>query len=137
MARHVFLSFVEEDLKLVNLFRGQAKIENNDLEFDDFSVKVPYDSENADYIKQQIRDKISNVSVTLCLIGRSTHNSDWVNWEISASSVKEKGLVGMRLNSDSNDIIPSTLRNEDAKIVDWKINEVVSAIEDAAKKAGY
>lgn len=41
MARNVFLSFVEEDLDLVNLFRGQVKNENNDLEFSDYSVKEP------------------------------------------------------------------------------------------------
>jgi hypothetical protein len=31
MGRHVFLSFVEEDLELVRLFRGQAKNEESDL----------------------------------------------------------------------------------------------------------
>lgn len=39
MAKHVFLSFVEEDLELVRLFRGQAKNKNSDLEFDDYSER--------------------------------------------------------------------------------------------------
>jgi hypothetical protein len=34
-----FLSFIAEDVMLVNLFRGQAKNQNNDLEFADCSVK--------------------------------------------------------------------------------------------------
>ena len=33
-----FLSFVEEDLNVVNLFRGQAKNQNSDLEFADYST---------------------------------------------------------------------------------------------------
>ena len=37
-----FLSFVEEDLNLVNLFRGQAKNDNNDLDFADYSIKDPF-----------------------------------------------------------------------------------------------
>jgi hypothetical protein len=49
-----FLSFVEEDLDRVNLFRGQARNKNFDLEFADYSVREPYNSANADYIKQQI-----------------------------------------------------------------------------------
>ena len=57
-SRHVFISFDHEDLNEVNLFRGQAKNDKVDLQFDDHSVKEPFDSTNADYIKRQIREKI-------------------------------------------------------------------------------
>jgi hypothetical protein len=137
MTRNVFLSFVEEDLDLVNLFRGQAKNENNDLEFSDYSVKEPFDSENADYIRQQIRNLIKKVSVTLCLIGETTYKSRWVNWEIRTSSELGKGLVGVKLHSSFKDIIPQALKDNGAEIVDWDIKEIVQAIERAAKKAGY
>jgi DNA-directed RNA polymerase subunit L len=137
MARNVFLSFVEEDLNLVNLFRGQAKNENNDLEFSDYSVKEPFDSKNTDYIRQQIRNLIKKVSVTLCLIGETTYKSRWVDWEISTSAELGKGLVGVRLHSSPKDIIPRSLENNKAEIVDWDIKKIVQAIERAAKKAGY
>jgi DNA-directed RNA polymerase subunit L len=137
MARNVFLSFVEEDLNLVNLFRGQAKNENNDLEFSDYSVKEPFDSENADYIRQEIRNLIKKVSVTLCLIGETTYKSRWVDWEIKTSAELGKGLVGVRLHSSSKDIVPQSLIDNKAEIVDWNIKEIVQAIERAAKKAGY
>lgn len=137
MARNVFLSFVEEDIYLVNLFRGQAKNENNDMEFSDYSVKEPFDSENADYIKQQIRNLIKKVSVTLCLVGETTYKSKWVNWEIRTSSELGKGLVGVKLHSSPKDIIPQALKDNGAEIVDWDIKEIIHAIERAAKKAGY
>jgi DNA-directed RNA polymerase subunit L len=137
MARNVFLSFVEEDIYLVNLFRGQAKNENNDMEFSDYSVKEPFDSENADYIKQQIRNLIKKVSVTLCLVGETTYKSKWVNWEIRTSSELGKGLVGVKLHSSPKDIIPQALKDNRAEIVDWDIKEIIHAIERAAKKAGY
>ena len=136
MARNVFLSFVEEDIYLVNLFRGQAKNENNDMEFSDYSVKEPFDSENADYIKQQIRNLIKKVSVTLCLVGETTYKSRWVNWEIKTSVELGKGLVGVKLHSSPKDIIPQALKDNGAEIVDWDIKEIVQAIERAAKKAG-
>ena len=132
MARHVFLSFIEEDLQLVELFRGQAKNANSDLAFDDYSLKIPINSDNADYVKQQIRNKIDGVSVTLCLIGDNTHNSDWVDWEIETSDKMGKGIVGMRLHSSSSDIVPDALNDVDADIVDWNIADVMTAIEDAA-----
>lgn len=72
MARRVFVSFVVEDQDLVNLFRGQAKNKNTDLEFSDYSVKEPYDSTNAPYIRARIRERIAAASVTICLIGQIT-----------------------------------------------------------------
>ena len=65
ISRHVFISFDHEDLDEVNLLRGQAKNEKVDLQFDDHSVKEPYDSSNADYIQRNIREKIDRCSVTV------------------------------------------------------------------------
>jgi hypothetical protein len=137
MARNVFLSFVEEDLALANLFRGQAKSENNELEFSDYSVKEPFDSSNSEYIRRQIRDLIRKVSVTVCLIGKTTHKSKWVDWEIRVSAEMGKGLVGLRLHSSWEDIPPQALKDNNAEIIDWNIKEIVRAIERAARKAGY
>jgi hypothetical protein len=47
---NVFISFSSEDLGEVNLLRGQAKNENSDIEFNDWSLKEPFDSKKADYI---------------------------------------------------------------------------------------
>ena len=74
---HVFLSFVEEDLNVVNLFRGQAKNEHSDLEFADYSIKAPFDSTNSDYIARGITDQLRLVSVTVCLYGPTTYTSKW------------------------------------------------------------
>ncbi len=137
MARNVFLSFVQEDLDLVNLFRGQAKKEDSQLEFQDFSVKEPINSRNADYIKQQIGDLIRKVSVTAVLIGYSTYASDWVAWEVQASAALGKGLLGVRLHSSAADSVPQALTKQNAEIVNWDIKEIVRAIERAAKRAGY
>ena len=103
------------------------------FEFSDFSIKDPYNSENEEYIKQQIRAKLDLVSVTLCLIGNSTYKSDWVVWEIEASARKRKGLVGVRLHSNTTDPIPSSLKNNGAIIVDWNHEEIAKAIRKAAR----
>jgi hypothetical protein len=63
--KRLFLSFVVEDLAAANLFRGQAKNKNSDLEFSDYSVQEPFDSTNAAYIRSQIRPRIAAATVTI------------------------------------------------------------------------
>lgn len=77
MVKQVFLSLMQEDLTLVNLFRGQAKSKNSDLEYDDYSIKVPHGSQSAAYITSKISAKIRATSVTIFLIGSDTSNSKW------------------------------------------------------------
>lgn len=110
MARHVFLSFVEEDLELVRLFRGQAKNEKSDVEFSDHSVQEPFDSTNAEYIRRRIRELLTRVSVTVVLIGETTYTSSWVDWEIRTTASLGGGLVGMRLHSLYKDAVPKRSR---------------------------
>ncbi|WP_345798205.1 TIR domain-containing protein [Castellaniella sp. MT123] len=93
VSRHVFISFDHEDLDEVNLLRGQAKNDKMDLQFDDHSVKEPYDSTNADYIKRNICEKIDRCSVTLVYLTDKTASSKWINWEIEESLKRGKGRV--------------------------------------------
>jgi DNA-directed RNA polymerase subunit L len=124
MPTRVFLSFVEEDLTLVNLFRGQAKNKNNELEFSDYSVKEPYESNNAAYIRTKIRERIAAASVTLCLIGKTTSTSKWVDWEIRASKEEHNRIYGVRLNTNAADTIPKALTELGAAIVGWDIDKI-------------
>ena len=129
MLVHAFLSFREEDIDLVHLFRGQAKNQNSDLEFSDFSVKEPINSERAAYIKSKIKRQIRKSSVVLCLIGSTTHTSPWVEWELETAHDLDKCLIGVRLNSDCQDVVPATLEEADAEIVDWRIGDIMDAID--------
>jgi DNA-directed RNA polymerase subunit L len=129
LAKRVFLSFVEEDLTLVNLFRGQAKNKNSDLEFADYSVKEPYDSTNAVYIRAKIRERIGAASVTICLVGEATYTSKWVDWEIDASREEGNRVFGVRLHSNATkDIPPKALINLKAPMYNWDIDAIVNAI---------
>ena len=95
-----FLSFVEEDLNVVNLFRGQAKNEHSDLAFADYSIKEPFDSKNADYIARGITHQLRLASVTVCLYGSTTYTSKWVDWELRKSVELGKPIMGVCLYGD-------------------------------------
>jgi|SRR6185437_339677 len=129
MPKRVFLSFVEEDLDLVNLFRGQAKNKNSNLDFSDYSVSEPFDSTNAAYIRSKIRERIAAASVTICLIGDDTYKSKWVNWETIVSDEERNVIFGVRLHSSvTRDTPPKALTDLRRPIHNWDIESIVKAI---------
>lgn len=134
VSRHVFISFDHEDLDAINLLRGQAKNDNVDLQFDDHSVKEPYDSTNADYIKRQIRDKIDRCSVTVVYLTDKSATSKWVNWEIEESLKRGKGVIGVYQGDKSPQKLPTAFLQNGCKAVKWTHEGLMKAIEDASKK---
>ena len=93
--RNVFISFSSDDLDEVNLLRGQTKNENSNIAFNDYSLKKPFNSKDADYIKRGIREQIRQSSVTVVYLSDKTANSEWVNWEIQESLAMGKGVLAM------------------------------------------
>jgi hypothetical protein len=93
--RNVFLSFAYEDVNLVNLLRGQARNENVPLEFNDWSVSEPINSERAIYIKEKISDRIAHSSVTVVFLSDSARTSEWVDWEVRESLRQGKHVIGV------------------------------------------
>ena len=129
---HAFLSFVEEDLNVVNLFRAQAKNEHSELEFADYSIKTPFDSTNADYIARGITSKLKLVSVTVCLYGPTTHTSKWVDWELRKSIELGKPIMGVCLYGDGRvSHCPAAL--EGRTRVNWNIREIVQTIRQLVR----
>lgn len=93
--RRVFISFKIEDKPQVNGLRLLASNPNYDLEFYDESVRSPYNSTNAEYIRRRIREKIARTSVTVCILNTNTYTSQWVAWELRESIAKGSRIIGM------------------------------------------
>lgn len=133
--RKVFISFRFEDKTLVEYLRGQAKNTNSDLDFIDMSLQVPFNSENAEYIKQGIRARINQSSVTVVMATDDTHKSDWVNWEISESLRLGKGVIVIDKRSNPNAKLPDAVNGnkKNVRVVPWKHEEIMDAINDVAE----
>jgi hypothetical protein len=125
MASRVFLSFVQEDLDLVNLFRRQAR-----TRFFDCSVAEPYNSTNLFFIRLKIRERIATTSVTLCLVGRTTYASEWVDWEIRTSQEQASRIYGIRLNNQVWDPVPRALIELGALVVGWDFERIIALIDN-------
>jgi len=117
--KNVFLSFVVEDVSEVNLLRGQAKNENSEIEFNDWSVREPYDSDRASYIKQKIGERISQCSVTVVYLSDKTASSRWVAWEIEESLKRGKRVIGVHKGSTAPATLPSAIKQHGIKVVPW------------------
>lgn len=133
-SRHVFISFAYEDVDEVNLLRGQAKNDKTDLLFDDFSVKEAFESENADYIKRQIRERIDRCSVTVVYLSDKSASSSWVNWEIEESLKRGKGVIGLYKGEIQPAKVPPAFQQNKCKAVKWEHAALMKAIEDANAK---
>lgn len=133
MAIRAFLSFVNEDLNLVHLFRGQAKNQRFDLDFDDYSIREPFDSRNAEYIGRGITEQIKYATLTVCLYGPATYLSDWVVWELNKTLALGKPIMGVRLYDDGRiKYYPAPL--EKWPRVPWDIAKIVETMDKLAAK---
>jgi hypothetical protein len=72
-----------------------------DLNFYDMSVEVPVDSSDAPAIKRDISARISDSSHFLCLVGKYTHKSRWVDWEIKKAAELKKKIVAVQLEKNT------------------------------------
>ena len=117
--RNVFISFANEDVDEVNLLRAQAKNENSDIEFNDHSVRAPYDSKRAEYIRQKISERISRCSTTVVYLSNSTANSRWVKWEVERSQELGKKVIAVHSGGKYSGERPDWLQSNKIKVVPW------------------
>jgi hypothetical protein len=117
--RNVFISFATEDMDEVNLLRGQAKNENSDIEFNDHSVREPYDSERAAYIKERISERISRCSVTVVYLSENTADSRWVAWEVQKSVELGKKVVAVHKGASPKGTVADWVATNNIKVVPW------------------
>ncbi len=131
MAKRVFISFKAEDKPHVDGLRLLASTPLFELEFYDESVRTPFDSSNAAYIKQRIREKISRSGVVLCLVTEDTHTSRWVDWELETAIELGKPIVAMAAKGVSRATLPSSIRGK-VEFRSWDPHKL-NSILDAAK----
>ncbi len=132
--RNVFISFSHQDMDEVNLLRGQAKNDGNDLEFSDYSVKSPFDSDDAQYIRRKITEKIEKASVTMIYLSEKSIESKWVKWEIEKSKALGKGVIAVYKGDTPPANVPNHISDNVSSIVKWNHEAISKAVQEAAKK---
>lgn len=128
--KNIFISFAYEDIDNVNLLRAQAKNEKSPIEFNDWSVSEPFNSERAPYIKQKIGERIAQSSLTVVYLSEKTSYSHWVKWEIEESLRREKRVIGVFAGDTRPAKLPKTIDDNNIKCVPWsKLSETIDSLE--------
>jgi hypothetical protein len=123
--RNVFISFHIEDETQVDLLRMQSKDNEFGIHFRDYSVKEPFDEK----WKTNCRERISQTSATIVMIGPETADREAVDWEIRESIRQGKKVIGVRIFKDENHRVPKALQENNCPIINWKLAEISKRIE--------
>ncbi|WP_448664133.1 TIR domain-containing protein [Sphingomonas sp. CJ20] len=118
--KNVFISFSVKDIDEVNLVRAHAKNENSDIEFNDRSVREPYNSERAEYIRSRLKERINQSSTTVVYVSENTARSNWVQWEVKTSLELGKRVIAMYKGDAPPRNMPSWLQSPNITKVAWK-----------------
>ncbi len=127
-SRNVFISFTNQDKPLVELLRGQAQNEDSTLNFNDWSLRAPFDSERAETIRHGIRERIRQSSVTLVYVSDHTAKSKWVNWEVEESVKLGKKVVGI-YQGESPQQLPPAIKKHRIRVIAWSHRGIAKALK--------
>jgi Thoeris protein ThsB, TIR-like domain len=127
----IFISFdYDNDSKHKNLLLAWDKNREFDFQFYDGSLTEAINSTNASYIKNRIKPKIQAASHLLCIVGKASYYSDWINWEIQTAVDMRKRLIGVKL--DRTFTSPQVLLNNNAT---WAMSFTFDAIKKAVNSS--
>ena len=126
--RNVFISFANEDKPMVELLRGQAQKDDSTVEFNDWSLRAPFDGKKAKTIRERIRERIRQASLTLVYVSDHTAKSKWVNWEVEESVKLEKKVVGV-YQGEIPGRLPLALKKHGIKIIAWTHKGIAKALK--------
>lgn len=129
--RDVFLSFSTEDKGLVDLFRSQARDRQAALVFRDYSIKETFEHAWKTNAERLIRA----CSVTLCLIGGTTHRSKAVDWEIRKSVELDKYIMAVSLEP-TVPRVPPALAALNVAPLPWDIERIVGELNGIGTECG-
>lgn len=129
--RKIFISYdYDNDRNYKNILLAWDKNQDFDFGFSDQSADVSIDSNDAAAIKRAISAKISDATCFLGLVGKLTHTSKWVAWEISKAVELRKKIVGVKI--EPTNTTPNGLLNVGAK---WAMSFTFDSIKKAIENA--
>jgi hypothetical protein len=129
---HIFISHswaYPDDLKnLRNLLNERGYF---NVEFEEASADEPINSANAVYIKNRLKQKISNSNIVLGIAGMYASYSDWMTWELDKALELDVPIVGVAPWGQER--VSKTVSDRAKEVVRWNTESIVAAIRKWAK----
>jgi len=101
------------------------------VEFEESSPDKPINSENPEYIKRRLREKISNSDIVLGIPGMYASRSDWMKWELDTAMAEGIPIVGVIPWGQER--VSSVVKLRAIECVGWNTESIVKAIRKHAK----
>ena len=129
--KKIFISFdYDNDKDYKNLLLAWDANSDFDFSLYNASLNVPIDSSDATTIKKVISTRIKDATYLLCIIGKNSHKSEWIAWEIKKALELNKKLVAVKIDSEYTS--PSAILNVGASwAMSFTFDSIKSAIEAA------
>jgi antiphage defense system Thoeris ThsB-like protein len=110
--RKVFVSY-DHDIDVIHRRLLSAWNANNrfELEFDETSPLVAINSTAAGPIKSALTKRLKQADVLLVIVGKRTHKSSWVKWEIERAKESDIRLALSAVKIDRESTTPPALLN--------------------------
>ena len=125
--RKVFISFdYDNDRNYKNMLVAWDKNKNFDFGFYDGSVTAPVNSAAAGPIRRVISGRIAACPRFLCIVGKQTHRSGWVAWEIHKAVELKRTLIAVKIERSNTS--PTNLLGVGAT---WALSFTFDAIKKA------
>lgn len=121
-------SYPDDLFQLRNLLEQRGYF---NVEFQEHGIDTPINSENATYVKQVLKRKISNSDIVLAIAGMYASYSDWIAWELETANSINIPIVGVIPRGQER--ISSTVTQYSKTDVRWNTESIVQAIRDWAK----
>ena len=139
MPTNLFISFAHGDIEQLHSFRALANNPEHELEFHDRSELEPVRDKAGKPIQQPplnpaskpIRDTIHKLlkraTKMIILGGKTTHESDWVDWEIRTFFAKKQKypgktknrLMDMKLKGHQKVTLPKSVQDLGIQVMNW------------------
>lgn len=128
---NLFVSHSGKDEKKIDALK--KLMEKKGYDFRDSSIREsePNRAHNEEYIKNEILKPAINWAGTMVvLVGRDTHNREWVDWEIEYAIKKGKKIIGVYLPGETEAVLPPALIKFGYSCVGWNADKIDNAIKN-------
>ena len=127
----VFVSYDHsEDVQYKRLLQAWDANTSFDFEFDSRGPDVPINSADAGRIKAALTAKMKEADYLLVIVGKKTHGSKWVTWEIDRAKDDDVHLKLAAIKIDRSYQTPPGLLGTGTA---WAYSFTLSAIVNALK----
>lgn len=124
MAKRIFTSFAIEDVRMRDLFVGQARKDNVPYELVDMSVKEPW----SDSWKTRCRTRIKGCDGVVVLITANLKQAEGALWEINCAKQEGIPLLGVYIGNATANDAPAELNG--VKKIKWTWASIASFVNN-------